>query len=599
MRRFAVSVVVAASLGAVVLVLAYAEEQADEPRRATHPTQPRRDTRPGGAWEHGRAPLPRDAGTAVADASDDGCVRVPVIGTDGQPSPQARVSVENWTEDELDPHPSWTIVHRTELYADGEGIVRICAPAGWVRLDARDDRGGWARYVRRWPPTRRAVIRLLEPMLVQGTVRDERGAPIPGAELQLAQLRSWWGSNPAPRRDTAGTHRLTGEPVWRSDAEGRFAIPVGRQALVEASVFANGFLPAVRSPLAVRLGETTEVSFTLRNAGSICGTVRSEGEPIADVAVGVRGGAEARTDEAGRFCLDGVDPDELNPVWVAAPGWITQHLELGVGEHDLELQRSARLRIRARVPETAARCTRPRHADLSISISPVDELRTRSLHTRVDVPVVLDLEPERVDVALGFHGYGARRTLSLRAGVTTEIELMLSLEPDTAVLELLADDADGPRDVVLEGELERAGMIQRDRLTDGHRCFVVPPGRYRIRFEDALDAGTPVVLGPAQHARVVLTPPRREAPPPPSAPPERCRLPLAVLRVGDEVWVADAYPDRTSLRPGDRLVRIGGVEGDPEALVAAVWTAGASTVPLLATRPDGSIVHDVVRSTCD
>lgn len=226
-------------------------------------------------------------------------------------------------------------------------------------------------------------------------------------------------------------------------------------------------------------------------------------------------------------------------------------------------------------------------------------MRTRALHTRVDIPVVLDLEPERVDVALGFHGYGARRTLSLRAGVTTEIELMLSLEPDTAVLELLADDADGPRDVVLEGELERAGTIQRDRLLDGHRCFVVPPGRYLIRFEDALDAGTPVVLGPAQHVRVVLTPPRREAPPPPSAPPERCRLPLAVLRVGDEVWVADAYPDRTSLRPGDRLVRIGGVEGDAEALVAAVWTAGALTLPLLATRPDGSIVHDVVRSTCD
>jgi len=148
------------------------------------------------------------------------------------------------------------------------------------------------------------VLHLLATAMLHGTVRDEAGQPIEGA-----QVRSFGGIQ-------------FGRPVL-TDAAGRYAIPVARGAGMSFLLF--GAAGYVRAQEMVRLAEgepVPEKDVTLLRASVLSGrVVAPDGRPVAGARVrakaaeqgtffasGFLGEPEALTSGNGRFVLDGVTP---------------------------------------------------------------------------------------------------------------------------------------------------------------------------------------------------------------------------------------------------------------------------------------------------
>ena len=114
-------------------------------------------------------------------------------------------------------------------------------------------------------------IEAASPVILLGRVVDERGQPIPGAELIARTVHS---GDEGPRTYWKGERDV----VVRSDADGRYAVPaaVGDQRL---SVFADGFAPMHRTHRAY-LGENPGWDFTLVQSARVsCLILDTTGRP--------------------------------------------------------------------------------------------------------------------------------------------------------------------------------------------------------------------------------------------------------------------------------------------------------------------------------
>lgn len=139
---------------------------------------------------------------------------------------------------------------------------------------------------------------------VAGEVRDERGRPIPGAEV------GWFG---ADQHDTFH-HDI---PTTAADAAGRFRFPHVRAGRVVLQVMAKGHAPELK-PVEAKAG-AGPVAVTLGAARTLEGrVVDSRGEPIPDAFIAIDAwrtyrslGVFLKSDADGTFRWEGAPPDSV------------------------------------------------------------------------------------------------------------------------------------------------------------------------------------------------------------------------------------------------------------------------------------------------
>ena len=165
------------------------------------------------------------------------------------------------------------------LSADADGrFRRVDLPPGIYMLRARLEGDATSRSGLRITPDRPAdlSLRLAPGARVGGTVRDERGEAVPGAELTLAE----GGLSPLPRRaqaDDAGAFSLAGLLPGRHTMEVR----------------APGHVPT-RMPLTLDAGATERLTVELVRGATVAGRVLdAQGRPLEGARVRFAG-AEPR-----------------------------------------------------------------------------------------------------------------------------------------------------------------------------------------------------------------------------------------------------------------------------------------------------------------
>lgn len=142
-------------------------------------------------------------------------------------------------------------------------------------------------------PTSPLVLRLEEGGVLLGTVRDQDGAPVPGAQVSA----SIEAAGVDPTRETV------------SDGQGNFRIDplLPGQATVWAT--AKGYLQPTHAPrVLVSLDQAAQVELKLERAAVLSGVVvDEEGAPVQGVkvvgAVSLKGGDDGTTGPDGRFTL--------------------------------------------------------------------------------------------------------------------------------------------------------------------------------------------------------------------------------------------------------------------------------------------------------
>ncbi|MGK0482129.1 MAG: RNA polymerase sigma factor (sigma-70 family) [Planctomycetota bacterium] len=321
------------------------------------------------------------SGGGVEEIDSDGEVEM-AVATDGQrrkvapvpkiPSPAAIGSLRlhaSWGDDgsdaagvllaiiprgSSDPELSQRLV-RTG--SDGEVVVRGLIPES-VLIEG--DRGG--RVECALVPGETVDAELVIPCGVEvlGRVVDDRGAPIPAADVWLS---------------TGARSYARARLVTASDDAGRF-----RLRSVEPMRFVSANAPGLRSaavqPLDANAGETLEVELVLNGMGATLSgsVVDAEGRPVAGARVLIGHSddsglawmpsfhAEYRpqqmtaTDERGAFRAHGLAHDVEIPVWVRANGWSVWTQLVPIAAHGdsvvtVQLERGAT--IRGRVTDSA------------------------------------------------------------------------------------------------------------------------------------------------------------------------------------------------------------------------------------------------------
>lgn len=181
-----------------------------------------------------------------------------------------------------------------------DGTFTFSAPAGSYGLIARSEGRGS-------PPVVSAggavVLRLVSDATLQGTVRDEHGAPVP----MFSVLLQW----------KQGALETTGvQPRHVVDANGAFVLAPVSTGTLEVVIAAPGFAPSEPRVVSLAPGETRSLEFTLGRGVQVQGSVlsRSTRAPLRGARVSLERSADdtalplARTDENGRFSLGGLTP---------------------------------------------------------------------------------------------------------------------------------------------------------------------------------------------------------------------------------------------------------------------------------------------------
>ena len=138
------------------------------------------------------------------------------------------------------------------------------------------------------------TISLAEGSRTEGTVRDAAGAPIGGAQIQIAG------------------------PVYRSittSADGRYSVQGLPTGFYYLGFTATGYVPAQASTYMFTLGTTQQIDVTLTRTGSLTGHVRNpDGTAAAGVSVYASGTTTGSvgvsfTDQFGVYGIGGLSPD--------------------------------------------------------------------------------------------------------------------------------------------------------------------------------------------------------------------------------------------------------------------------------------------------
>ncbi|MHC5011823.1 MAG: carboxypeptidase regulatory-like domain-containing protein, partial [Planctomycetota bacterium] len=186
---------------------------------------------------------------------------------------------------------------RTTTGAGGDYVFDGLAPGLW-RVTARDRTSSCDLEIVRVGEGESVLLRDLLPGRggdLEGTVTDGAGRALAGARLQLEAREE---GVPPRHLSTAtdGTYRVTSlrPGAWRVRLEGRVGAFTGLEALAE-----------------IVAGEVTRLDLSAEGRGTIEGTVRRRGLPVADVTVHLLSRASvddpslrrlrARTDASGRF----------------------------------------------------------------------------------------------------------------------------------------------------------------------------------------------------------------------------------------------------------------------------------------------------------
>jgi RNA polymerase sigma factor (sigma-70 family) len=213
------------------------------------------------------------------------------------------------------------IKHEGTAQADSSFQIEIAKSGDkWPRLTAVAQHPlhsfGWANISE--GNTENVAIRLRQPVPITGTITDERGNPIQGANVQLRAV-----ALPAPRVGPPSGDRLSGgaipiPSVVRTENDGLFAfrdLPEG--SVVDLDIIAPGY--AKERKFNISAG-TEGLMVKLKRAGSIEGRVvfGETGEPVKGVEVytqGVypsEGWGDSQTDENGYYSLTNLPAGEYD-----------------------------------------------------------------------------------------------------------------------------------------------------------------------------------------------------------------------------------------------------------------------------------------------
>ncbi|WP_044281503.1 carboxypeptidase-like regulatory domain-containing protein [Myxococcus stipitatus] len=208
---------------------------------------------------------------------------------------------------------------RAATLTDSEGRFSLTVPkavSGWLFAE-RPSHGDFGRIYT--PPGEDLVLELEAGIHLEGTVRDEEGRSIPGAQVTALRLGAARSPQLSTVTDSAGRYRLGPlEPMAFVNREAfRKAHPEvhGTPLQREVSVQAAHYLDDSR----IHEGgvNTPPMDFTLKRAATVEGiAVDPEGRPLRDVMVmlavnkgdpenpSTQHGEATLTDESGRFSVD-------------------------------------------------------------------------------------------------------------------------------------------------------------------------------------------------------------------------------------------------------------------------------------------------------
>ncbi|RKH72552.1 carboxypeptidase regulatory-like domain-containing protein [Corallococcus aberystwythensis] len=343
----------------------------------------------------------------------------------------------------------------------------------------------------RTEPREDIVLTLGPGMVLQGTVTDETGSPIPGARIHADPDDA---NMPSPRGQTV------------TDAQGHYRLgPLHRQPLFVA-VRAAHHIDV--EPEHQELGEVEEtLDFTLPRAVSVEGVVVDEGgQPLAGREVRFHPGSltppveelvmdRAVTDEAGRFILDS---DEAGPAW------------LDVDDADFVSQRFA-----VELPSRNARLVLRRGTRVSFTVlsavgAPVRgaqvTLWKRDARGEADHAEVTDAQGQATIPGVPPGSYVAEAVVATRAvdlHASQPLEVRAGEAPSvTLQLEegrTLRGVVVSPQGLPVPGVSVRAEVLEADRprYRGEFADERVPPGGVRT---DAEGRFTLRALGPVRHA---------------------------------------------------------------------------------------------------
>jgi RNA polymerase sigma-70 factor (ECF subfamily) len=201
-------------------------------------------------------------------------------------------------------------------------------------MEGRREAGRWgpARYTE--SPADPILVRVDDPVRIEGVVLDTADAPVAGARITVATVLVEQGA------DYVSTRNLNREVV-QSDAQGRFRAEVGNLEHVQLSVEASGFAQTPK----IRPNADGSVRIVLRRSEPLRGRVVDEaGKGLAGFRIDVydpdaSGHFNTVSNVEGRFAIDGVQPDSRRIRVTARDteglGVTVENLAPGPEEHQL------------------------------------------------------------------------------------------------------------------------------------------------------------------------------------------------------------------------------------------------------------------------
>jgi protocatechuate 3,4-dioxygenase beta subunit len=370
--------------------------------------------------------------------------------------------------------------------------------------------------------------------IIRGTVVDAAGKPVHDAYVSA---RAKADKAPRARRSNA----------WgqRTEADGGFVVEGLLPGTYELSV-SHDDLPSPDEPIVVELPAGTDVSdvtLTLPASGEIRGIVRDDrGEPVADVSVRLRGarwGGGARTNDEGRFIVEGVAVGEYRIT--AQRGWTDTIRAPGQSDDDTAGERvevragevaevalvveSQNGRITGRVvdeggePVADAFVSATRESDSAAATQGSGRGRARwsswgrkPVLTDDDGRFELPELAEQGRYTIHATRKGGGEALAEQVAVGSEVELAIGATGVLAGMVVL-EGGGAPRRFQISASDRTTGVRENDRflLTDGKwRLESLPPGTYEVAV-DASEGNAKLTVELAEGAErtdleLVLTP---------------------------------------------------------------------------------------------